>query len=264
MNTSEQNNQTSKFTPKKIIATILVVIACLGLGYALKVNGESMAEQAKIEATKKAEEDAKKAEAEAKAKAEADAKAKAEAEQKEKDRQIAHNKVLEILNTLPSNYDSIEERTWYKPYGYNLPARNICTWYVGKQGDRVWMRGLLGFFTENGKMISEWSINKIIFASSAGKYTVELQQGNGVIYTTTDGAKFDRQPAADWRHYYKLDCDYSTLKPGYDILASGSDPVIRYYHNQGAYDQYVNQEDVASIKTSLALYEYISALGNNL
>ena len=197
---------------------------------------------------------------------EQEAKAKAEAEQKEKGRKVAYDKATAILGTLSNKYDKVEGRGWYKPFGETyFQNRDICTWYVGKEGDRVWMRGVLCFIPD--RHLYDWDIRKIIFSSSAGNYTVELtdKKGSTVIKQTSDGASFKKEHAYDYKSYYYLDCDYETLKAGFEILANGSDPVIRYRTgDSGYYDQIVSQQDINTLGTSFELYECFKVLDKKL
>lgn len=246
----------------KIIIAVIVILLLCGIGFVAhnsnKYNNEKMIAQQQQLQKEQEEQEQKKAEQEAKA--------KAEAEQKEKERKVAYDKATAILGTLSNKYDKVEGRGWYKPFGETyFQNRDICTWYVGKEGDRVWMRGVLCFIPD--RHLYDWDIRKIIFSSSAGNYTVELtdKKGSTVIKQTSDGASFKKEHAYDYKSYYYLDCDYETLKAGFEILANGSDPVIRYRTgDSGYYDQIVSQQDINTLGTSFELYECFKVLDKKL
>ena len=241
---------------KKIVVAIITIIVLIGIGYTIKENIAYREEQAKIEEMAKEKEAEKRIQEE---------KAKIEAEQKEKDRKVAHDKAIEILNLLTKQYDNLEEKGWYKAYGSHLPTRNLCTWYVGENNGKVWMRGILAFKAPFGLSIIDGEIKKVLFASSAGKYALELRKEEFWFeYRTQDGESFKSILLRD-NYIHSLDCSYDILKPGFEVLAKGSNPVIRYYYGDaGRYDVNVEQEDINLLGKSLELYECFQILDNKL
>lgn len=226
---------------KTIISVILAVFLIFGHNSKGTKNGQNTSnENLKITQTKSTNTDKA-------------TKQKLEYEQKKQ----ASAEILKILNDMPANTDPVEKQTWYQPWGKGeYPAESAVYWYAGKKENHVWLRTKIVQFSSGINWVF-W--DKLIFSTDNKNWEYKIpnvfagQSGGGKHTQVVYGGKYET-----------LDLSFDKLRPGYEILVNGENPIIRLSGKEYYHDYKLDQEDLDHLKTGLYLYDQLKIVNNEL
>ena len=191
-------------------------------------------------------------------------KAEKERQEQEKKRQAiqyAQAIINSILGGLNQEYDSVEHVTWYK-----RPVSNeYISYYVGKNdSDDSYFIRIIGCYIEKGAP-GEPSIESITFSSSFGTENIKnytLFESKKDFKVKGDNFELNQLRVGYSLHDAKFDIVYDDIPNCVKILATGKNPVVRWYdraHDKN-HDYQLNDSDIQAMNEALKLHDALYTL----
>lgn len=170
----------------------------------------------------------------------------------------ANENIKAMLKTFPRNqYDEVEKVRWYKQDGYYMQSATRVYWYVGidAQNNIIQRAHIIHYSQE-----SNWVFwDKLIFSTNEGNWEYNIgsfagQSGNGkFIQSISGGGKFET-----------LDVTFDKLKPCFENLVKGTNPIIRLKGRDYYHDIRLNEQQMQNIKNALIFAENVEIVGGKL
>lgn len=158
-------------------------------------------------------------------------------------RQKVSKEVLAILSKMPvQEEDGVRA---YQSWGNEeLPHRSGVEWIVFRRGEDIKMIAVLVDYRPNGDLIG-W--DKVEFITKEYNYTYTLPNFKGKIHTEDKAFEAAGAPFGD-------------VEGGLKVVATGTDPIIRYSFEGQHHDYKVTAEDIKTINEGRELFDRIETL----
>jgi hypothetical protein len=164
----------------------------------------------------------------------------------EEQKQEARENIQKILDSMPQREDNVEKTTWYQTWGTdNYGPKSAIYWYVGKKDNKVKLYAKIVHFSKNMDWVF-WDNLKF----SAGESTVAYKIKN--VFAGQSGGGKSTQVVMGGK-YETLSVPFEELRPGFELLTTKPNPILRLYGKEHYYDYELTSDDIESLKTAIYL-----------